>query len=274
MEQSPLSHSIRNLEGELRTQLFHRTTRRTWLTEAGERFYREAQRVLSAVEHAKASVVHAQANQNPTLRVGLAEHAAGELFATFMFDLEHRAPPVRVDLQEVPPNEAARFVRSGDIDVALVHQPVDEPGLRCTRAWVEPLSIVAPFGHRLAARDSVSTRDLTDETIIMPHPRVFPGCGAQIQALLDRNDVRPRRIELAENQYTMLSLVAAERGTSIITTSLAEGFTTVAVIPISDAGAHVVSYFLSTDVPEASAVAAALNAAREIDRRSSGSTQG
>ncbi len=38
MEQSPLSHSIRNLEAELKVSLFHRTTRKTWLTRVGTRF--------------------------------------------------------------------------------------------------------------------------------------------------------------------------------------------------------------------------------------------
>lgn len=41
MEQSPLSHSIRNLEAELGINLFQRTTKRTWLTRAGSRFYAE-----------------------------------------------------------------------------------------------------------------------------------------------------------------------------------------------------------------------------------------
>jgi DNA-binding transcriptional LysR family regulator len=35
MEQSLLSQSIRNLEGELRIRLFHRTFRKTTLTSAG-----------------------------------------------------------------------------------------------------------------------------------------------------------------------------------------------------------------------------------------------
>jgi len=45
LEQSPLSHSIRNLEAELKASLFHRTTRKTWLTRAGTRFYAEAKRI-------------------------------------------------------------------------------------------------------------------------------------------------------------------------------------------------------------------------------------
>ena len=42
MEQSPLSHSIRNLEAELGVRLFQRTTRRTWLTRAGVNLLRDA----------------------------------------------------------------------------------------------------------------------------------------------------------------------------------------------------------------------------------------
>ncbi len=56
MEQSPLSHSIRNLEAELKVSLFHRTTRRTWLTRAGTRFFAEAKRILRDVDAATASL--------------------------------------------------------------------------------------------------------------------------------------------------------------------------------------------------------------------------
>lgn len=50
MEQSPLSQSIRNLETELGVKLFQRTTRRTWLTRAGNHFYSEARRILRDVD--------------------------------------------------------------------------------------------------------------------------------------------------------------------------------------------------------------------------------
>ena len=46
MEQPPVSQSIRNLEAELQVRLFHQTTRKTWLTRVGNRFYAEAKRIL------------------------------------------------------------------------------------------------------------------------------------------------------------------------------------------------------------------------------------
>ena len=55
MEQSPPSHSVRNLEGELGIRLFQRTTQRTWLTRAGIRFYREARRILRDIDAAAAA---------------------------------------------------------------------------------------------------------------------------------------------------------------------------------------------------------------------------
>lgn len=61
MEQSPLSHSIRNLEGELGIKLFHRTTRRTWLTRAGVRFLADARRILNDLEAATQSL-HSQSD--------------------------------------------------------------------------------------------------------------------------------------------------------------------------------------------------------------------
>ena len=56
MEQSPLSHSIRNLEAELNIKLFQRTTRRTWLTRAGTRLYSDAKRILTDIEVATSSL--------------------------------------------------------------------------------------------------------------------------------------------------------------------------------------------------------------------------
>ncbi len=71
MEQSPLSHSIRNLEAELKVSLFHRTTRRTWLTRVGSRFYAEAKRILRDIDAATASLRDEDGEKPDRLRLAL-----------------------------------------------------------------------------------------------------------------------------------------------------------------------------------------------------------
>ncbi len=119
MEQSPLSHSIRNLEAELKTQLLHRTTRRTWLTQAGTRFYADARRILDDVDSSAASLLIERHDALDRLRLALGEDLAGEPFTRLLFELEHHRPAALVEVRELTHGEAAKLVRDGGADVGL-----------------------------------------------------------------------------------------------------------------------------------------------------------
>ncbi len=117
MEQSPLSQSIRNLESDLKVKLFHRTTRRTWLTRAGARFYDQAKRILADLDTARASL-HIDDNEPALIRLALGEYLAGEPFTQFLFELEHHGLGAAAEIFELSHAEAARLVREGGADVA------------------------------------------------------------------------------------------------------------------------------------------------------------
>lgn len=76
VEQAPLSHSIRNLERGLKIKLFHRTTRRTWLSSAGTRFYDRMRRILADIDAATTSIK--SVDQPASIRLALGEDLAGE----------------------------------------------------------------------------------------------------------------------------------------------------------------------------------------------------
>ena len=111
MEQSPLSHSIRNLEAELGVQLFQRTTRRTWLTRAGMRFYQEAKRILRDIDAATAAVRRGAENEPIVVRLALGDDLASEPFTRLLFELEHHTPKVELEVRELLHAEAVRLVR-------------------------------------------------------------------------------------------------------------------------------------------------------------------
>lgn len=266
IEQSPLSHSIRNLESELGVKLFHRTTRKTWLTRAGVRFYADAARVLADVEALKSAARNEELTQPQRIVIGLTESAALEPFTRFLFELEHRTPPIAVDLREVTPGEAARLVEEGVLDLAIVLEALESSRLCRVRAWAEPLMLIAPFSHPVAECDRVSLKEIATERFILAHSSPFPGYAAQIERLLDRYQVRTAGHTMVKHQNTMVSFTAAGRGLSLLPESIANGLTTVAAVPLTDDDAELVSWLLYREEDVSDGMSFALEVASVIGR--------
>ena len=79
---SSLSRRLSDLEGRLGTQLLARTTRRSSLTEAGERYYTRAQQILSDVAELTAATTDQRARLEGQLKVAV----------PVSFGIEHLAP--------------------------------------------------------------------------------------------------------------------------------------------------------------------------------------
>lgn len=247
-------------------KLFHRTTRRTWLTRAGVRFYADAARVIADVEALKSAARNEELSQPQRISIGLTESAALEPFTRFLFELEHRTPPISVDLREVAPGEAARLVQEGVLDLAIVLESLESSRLHRVRAWAEPLLLIAPFSHPVAERDRVSLREIATERFILAHPGPFPGYAAQIERLLDRYQVRPAGHATVKHQNTMVSFTAAGRGLSLLPESIAHGLTTVAVVPLAEEDAELVSWLLYREEDASDGMSFALEVASVISR--------
>lgn len=266
MEQSPLSHSIRNLKAELGVALLHRTTRRTWLTRAGVRFHAGAVRILADVEALKSTARNEELSPPQRILIGLTESAALDPFTRFLFELEHRNPPISVDLREVAPGEAVRLVADGVLDLAIVLEALENPQLRRVRAWIEPLLLIVPLGHPVAERDRVSLKEVATERFVLAHSGPFPGYAAQIEVLLERYKVRSGGHTTVKHQNTMVSFTAAGRGVSLLPESIAHGLTTVAAVPLAEEDAVLVSWLVYREEDASDGLSFALGVASGIDR--------
>ena len=247
MEQSPLSHSIRNLEAELGTKLFQRTTRRTWLTRAGTRFLADARRILADVEAAAVSLRVEKEDSPERVRLVLGEDLAGEPFTRLLFELEHHLPPVAVDVRELVHGEAARLVRDGGADLALTLDRRERGGLVQVRGWAEPLMLVTALGHPLAERDEVAMVEIATESLALPRPSVCPGYLAQIEALLERHGVRVSERVSIRHWNTAVSFASTNRALALVPASFVNGATSVAVVPIAEPDAELVTWLLHSE---------------------------
>lgn len=249
MEQSPLSHSIRNLEAELGTKLFHRTTRRTWLTRAGTQFLADVRRILGEVEAAAMSLRVEGGDSPERIRLALGEDLAGEPFTRLLFELEHHRPPITVDVRELTHGEAPRLVRDGGADLALTFDHQDGGGLVQVRGWAEPLMLVTPLGHPLAECDKVALAEIAAESLALPRPSICAGYLAQVEALLERHGVRVQKRVSVRHWNTAVSFASTGRALALVPASFVSGATSVAIVPIVEPDAELVTWLLHSEEP-------------------------
>lgn len=264
MEQSPLSHSIRNLESELKVKLFHRTTRRTWLTRAGARFYADVKRILDDVDASASSLLDGRRESPESVRLALAEDLAGEPFTRLLFELEQSRPAALVEVRELAHSEAAKLVRDGGADVALTLDSRAPQDLIQARGWAEPLMLVVPIAHPLAEHDQVDIGEIRRARLALPRPTICPGYLAQIEELLGRYQVKVSERVTVRHWNTAVSFASTGRALALVPASFVNGTTSVAIVPIKQDGAELVTWILHREEPSP-ALSLVLEIAARID---------
>ena len=264
MEQSPLSHSIRNLEAELGVKLFQRTTRKTWLTRAGTRFHQEAKRILRDIDAATAAVRRNDTDEPMLVRLALGEDLASEPFTRLLFELEHHTPKLELEVRELQHTEAARLVRDRAADIAITLNGKPEDELTQMRGWSEPLMVVAPIGHAFAERDRVSLAELQDQTLALPTANGCPGYLAQIESLLGRHQIRPAHRTDVLHWNTAVSFAATGLAIALCPATMVHTSTAVAVVPIVEPDAELTTWLLYREGERSPAVSLVLDVASEL----------
>jgi DNA-binding transcriptional LysR family regulator len=161
--QPVISRQIRQLENELRTPLFTRTSRSVALTPAGEAFVSRARDVLAHWEGTQRAARQAAAARAETLRVGFEATGAGRLTTRSRTVFAERHPGVTVEPKRFDWGGEVPALREGLVDVAFIWLPADLRGLQTEVVAQEPRVVGMSVDHRLADRGSVLVADLAGE---------------------------------------------------------------------------------------------------------------
>jgi DNA-binding transcriptional LysR family regulator len=168
MAQPPLSVAIRQLEQEIGTSLFHRTSREVTLTEAGSALLPGARRTLAEADAAVAAAQRAASGEIGSLRVAYNWSARFETLPALGQAFARRRPDVELVTEEMRPNRMAAALHSGTIDVALALYPdiVSELSYRPIRD--ERVVAVLSSSHPLAGEETIHLAALADEFLLFP----------------------------------------------------------------------------------------------------------
>lgn len=151
--QSNVTQRIRQLEAELQTELFLRTSRGMKLTPAGEKLLHYAEQVTRVLRDAEQSLRADGAPHGP-LRIGAIESVAAARLPDIMAAYYRQYPEVQLSLVTGPPEALLQQVQNGELDGALVYGPVDQRGLRQQLSFREELILIAPTGETGAVQST------------------------------------------------------------------------------------------------------------------------
>ncbi len=220
MAQPPLSQQIRQLETEIKVQLFERTHRRVELTPAGQVFLKEAYSILDSVEGAVTRAQRASRGEWGWFGVGFVGSANYDVLPTILRQFRERYPEVELALQELVGDEQEQALRENRIHVGFTRSSTLEEGLVLEALFHESLLLAVPSAHRLANCDTVSLRDLATEPFILFQHSLPSSYGSYLLRVCEEAGFTPRTVQVVGEIQTALSLVCAGIGVTLVPSSV------------------------------------------------------
>lgn len=219
---SALSRRLGELEAVFGTPLFIRSAHGITLTEAGHAACKGARRLQSSLDGLLRDVQAASGTISGHLRLFANASSVVGFLPERLKAFAAACPGVTVELQE---RQSAEVVRAcladvADVGVAIVD---DLPG--GLQAWpfaADPLLVVLPAGHELAAKAALRFAD------VLRHPLVCVQTGGSLDRLL-RDRAAANRLELTVavtvNSFdSVCRMVEAGLGIAIVTRSAAAAY--------------------------------------------------
>jgi DNA-binding transcriptional LysR family regulator len=222
ISQPPLSQQIRALEEELGFALLVRTRRRVELTPAGAAFLRDARALLSELDSAVAGARRIDAGQTGRLRINFVGSALLSIVPGSVERFRRARPGVALELRERATVDQLRAVRAGLADVGLVRPPIEQDdSVRVETVLRERTLAALPAAHPLAALRRVPLRRLAAEPLVLFPRDQAPGFHDLLIDSLAGAGSAPRVIQYAPEMLTIIGLVAAGTGVSLVPASVA-----------------------------------------------------
>lgn len=231
--QSALSTSIRNLERELGSPLFERTTRRVTLSEAGHAFLPSAQRVLAEADAATDAVRSVAGIRRGRVAIGMIQWLGPVDLPAELSTFHRRHPGIQISVWNSPVNDMLDRLRSGRLDLAYLasDRPLP-PDLTGHTVYRENLVLITSPEHRLAGRNRVRWAELDGEAF------VDFSQGSAVATILERTSAELGLRRQVVGQVTQISLqpalVRTGIGVAIVQETLARSTPGLAIAQLDD----------------------------------------
>jgi DNA-binding transcriptional LysR family regulator len=222
ISQPPLSKQIQDLEKELGFDLFVRNKRSVALTPAGQAFLVEVERVFQQLDRAIDIAAKTSRGELGQISIGFVGSATYNILPVMLQQFRDRDPDVQIELHELTTDRQLIWLREGRIDIGLIRPPILESDFASQIIFQESLVVALPINHHLVVQESIDLWALATEPFILFPRELAPGLYDPIIAICQTAGFSPQVVQECIQMQTIVSLVSANMGVSILPESIQE----------------------------------------------------
>ncbi len=166
--QPAISAQVRQLEQELRTELFERFGSRISLTTAGKLFAQYAEQLMDLRKRAQDAIAELEHDPRGEIVIAANESTWIYVLPEVFSHYRERFPQVQLQVLRSYASRVVEAVMDNSADFGLTQVPVDEKKIQVVNVHKDEIRLIVPAGHALGEKDAVTAKDLLEYYLVLP----------------------------------------------------------------------------------------------------------
>lgn len=239
LSQSALSHQLKEIEGQLGTQLFHRVNKQLILTNAGKMVLESAERILQDLERTEISIKKYVSGTSGTLRLATQCYTCYHWLPSLMTDFRKEFPNVEIEIFHNNNADVEDQILDGSIDLAIIYENSDKQNISYHELFRDEVFALVPAGHPWTKKPYVEAKDFEDQQVII-HSYPLESVSLFSQVLIPEG-IQPKKVMQVQVTEAVVELVKAGMGVNVMAKWIVEPYlkdNQLALIPVTKRGIH------------------------------------
>lgn len=165
--QSTISKLIKDLESELGTSLFNRTSKYVQLTDTGAIFLDQAIQVVTMFENLTSEFQNRIKMERGKIAIGLLPITGTTIFAELLGEFKKKYPQIEISLSEHGSKKVALDILDGTLDVGVVCSVPDSHYFDSFPFAEDPLCVIVSSQNPISKLSSINLKSLSNESFVL-----------------------------------------------------------------------------------------------------------
>src|SRR5262245_30857982 len=184
--QPAISAQVRQLEQELRAELFERFGSRISLTTAGRIFAEYAEQMLELRRRVQDTIAELESNPRGELVIAANEATCIYVLPKVFSQYRQLFPAVQLQVNRSYGSRVVEAVMDNSADFGLTQLPVEEKRIQVVNVHRDEIRLIVRVDHPLAEKKSVSPHDIVGDYLVLPkHGRTRTRLNAWLEPVED-----------------------------------------------------------------------------------------